>query len=81
MAQQDLPTCSSPPDVHVSSSVCPSCCSPPGWRISHRKHHGNHGHVENDESWHPTTKSQIDEMEPIGRLGRLKFPWPLFAYP
>ena len=33
-----------------------------GWRVSHRKHHGNHGHVENDESWHPTTKSQIDEM-------------------
>lgn len=65
------------------SPVCvvqfPAC--PPGWRISHRKHHGNHGHVENDESWHPTTKSQVDEMEPIGRLGRLKFPWPLFAYP
>jgi len=52
-----------------------------GWRISHRKHHGNHGHVENDESWHPTTKSQLDSMEPMGRLGRLKFPWPLFAYP
>ncbi|WIA29186.1 hypothetical protein OEZ86_011697 [Tetradesmus obliquus] len=52
-----------------------------GWRVSHRKHHGNHGHVENDESWHPTTKSQIDEMEPMGRLGRLKFPFPLFAFP
>ncbi len=23
---------------------------------------GNHGHVENDESWHPTTKSQVDQM-------------------
>jgi predicted RNA-binding protein with PUA-like domain len=22
-------------------------------RISHRTHHQNHGHVENDESWHP----------------------------
>lgn len=33
-----------------------------GWRVSHRKHHGNHGHVENDESWHPTTKSQFDQM-------------------
>jgi omega-3 fatty acid desaturase (delta-15 desaturase) len=33
-----------------------------GWRVSHRKHHGNHGHVENDESWHPTTKSQMDSM-------------------
>eukprot|EP00882_Tetradesmus_deserticola_P030796 GHRQ01034752.1.p1 GENE.GHRQ01034752.1~~GHRQ01034752.1.p1 ORF type:complete len:158 (-),score=3.34 GHRQ01034752.1:29-502(-) len=33
-----------------------------GWRVSHRKHHGNHGHVENDESWHPTTESQMNEM-------------------
>lgn len=32
-----------------------------GWRISHRKHHTNHGHVENDESWHPMTKSMYDE--------------------
>ncbi|XP_028118133.1 omega-3 fatty acid desaturase, chloroplastic-like [Camellia sinensis] len=24
-----------------------------GWRISHRTHHQNHGHVENDESWVP----------------------------
>lgn len=24
-----------------------------GWRISHRTHHNNHGHVENDESWYP----------------------------
>lgn len=27
-----------------------------GWRISHRTHHTNHGHVENDESWHPITE-------------------------
>ncbi|GMP23435.1 hypothetical protein CsSME_00001038 [Camellia sinensis var. sinensis] len=26
-----------------------------GWRISHRTHHQNHGHVENDESWHPVS--------------------------
>lgn len=32
-----------------------------GWRISHRKHHTNHGHVENDESWHPMTKSLYKE--------------------
>lgn len=25
-------------------------------RISHRTHHQNHGHVENDESWHPVCK-------------------------
>jgi fatty acid desaturase len=33
-----------------------------GWRVSHRKHHANHGHVENDESWHPTSKSLYDKM-------------------
>jgi fatty acid desaturase len=33
-----------------------------GWRISHRTHHANHGHVENDESWYPTTKSRYDKM-------------------
>ena len=52
-----------------------------GWRVSHRKHHGNHGHVENDESWYPTTKSDYEKMDKWGRLGRLRFPWPLFAYP
>jgi hypothetical protein len=34
------------------------CCIVAGWRISHRTHHGNHGHVENDESWYPFTESQ-----------------------
>ena len=33
-----------------------------GWRISHRTHHANHGHVENDESWYPTSKSTYDNM-------------------
>ncbi len=37
-----------------------------GWRISHRTHHANHGHVENDESWHPVTKSTYEELEPLG---------------
>lgn len=32
-----------------------------GWRISHRKHHTNHGHVENDESWHPLTEKQYED--------------------
>ncbi|KAK1283055.1 hypothetical protein QJS10_CPB21g01282 [Acorus calamus] len=27
------------------------------WRISHRTHHQNHGHVEKDESWHPWSRS------------------------
>jgi fatty acid desaturase len=28
-----------------------------GWRISHRTHHQNHGHIEKDESWHPVCHS------------------------
>ncbi|KAF5839218.1 fatty acid desaturase [Dunaliella salina] len=52
-----------------------------GWRISHRNHHANHGHVENDESWHPTRKSVYDEMDHLGRIGRLTLPWSMLAYP
>ncbi|KAK9835841.1 hypothetical protein WJX74_009196 [Apatococcus lobatus] len=52
-----------------------------GWRVSHRTHHSNHGHVENDESWHPTTHKLYSQMDPLARLGRLLFPLPLFAYP
>eukprot|EP00199_Chlamydomonas_sp_CCMP681_P002454 CAMPEP_0119105700 /NCGR_PEP_ID=MMETSP1180-20130426/3595_1 /TAXON_ID=3052 ORGANISM="Chlamydomonas cf sp, Strain CCMP681" /NCGR_SAMPLE_ID=MMETSP1180 /ASSEMBLY_ACC=CAM_ASM_000741 /LENGTH=417 /DNA_ID=CAMNT_0007090825 /DNA_START=69 /DNA_END=1322 /DNA_ORIENTATION=+ len=52
-----------------------------GWRISHRTHHANHGHVENDESWMPTSKSLYDKMEPMAQLGRLSLPWSLFAFP
>ena len=33
-----------------------------GWRISHRTHHLNHGHVENDESWHPVAKHLYEKM-------------------
>ncbi len=33
-----------------------------GWRISHRTHHANHGHVENDESWYPVTKSRYGKL-------------------
>ena len=29
-----------------------------GWRVSHRKHHENHNHVENDHSWRPVAESQ-----------------------
>jgi omega-3 fatty acid desaturase (delta-15 desaturase) len=30
--------------------------------FSHRKHHGNHGHIDNDESWHPLTQNQYEEL-------------------
>lgn len=33
-----------------------------GWRLSHKKHHGNHGHIDNDESWHPLTESQWEQL-------------------
>ncbi|CAK0784080.1 sn-2 acyl-lipid omega-3 desaturase (ferredoxin), chloroplastic [Coccomyxa viridis] len=52
-----------------------------GWRISHRTHHSNHGHVENDESWHPVTKSIYDKMDGLGKMGRLTFPIAMLAYP
>jgi len=52
-----------------------------GWRISHRTHHANHGHVENDESWHPVSKSLYDSLDQQGREGRFKAPTPLFAFP
>lgn len=44
-----------------------------GWRISHRTHHANHGHVENDESWYPTSKSTYDNM--------VRAVWPSYICP
>eukprot|EP00878_Enallax_costatus_P000968 GHUV01001100.1.p1 GENE.GHUV01001100.1~~GHUV01001100.1.p1 ORF type:complete len:437 (+),score=65.97 GHUV01001100.1:166-1311(+) len=52
-----------------------------GWRLSHKKHHGNHGHIDNDESWHPLTESQYTDLTWQGRLGRSTFPWSLLSYP
>ncbi|XP_027337864.1 omega-3 fatty acid desaturase, chloroplastic-like isoform X2 [Abrus precatorius] len=34
-----------------------------GWRISHRTHHQNHGHVENDESWHPLPEKIFKSLD------------------
>jgi len=42
-----------------------------GWRISHRTHHANHGHVENDESWYPTTEKLYENMVRIRFLVHL----------
>ncbi|CAM6088352.1 unnamed protein product [Calypogeia fissa] len=52
-----------------------------GWRISHRTHHQNHGHVENDESWHPVTETTYRAMDTPARVGRLSLPWAMLAYP
>jgi omega-3 fatty acid desaturase (delta-15 desaturase) len=52
-----------------------------GWRISHRTHHQNHGHVERDESWHPLTEKTYKHLEHKTKMLRFTFPYPLFAYP
>lgn len=52
-----------------------------GWRISHRTHHQNHGHVENDESWYPMSKRIYDTLDETTKKLRFTIPWPLFAYP
>eukprot|EP01018_Ginkgo_biloba_P015791 Gb_20040 [translate_table: standard] len=52
-----------------------------GWRISHRTHHQNHGHVEKDESWHPLSKKVYNSLDDATRKLRFTIPWPMFAYP
>ncbi|GBG67271.1 hypothetical protein CBR_g88560 [Chara braunii] len=52
-----------------------------GWRISHRNHHANHGHVENDESWTPATKKLYDSLNWSQKIGRYSLPLSMFAYP
>eukprot|EP00897_Mesotaenium_endlicherianum_P008947 jgi/Mesen1/8080/ME000434S07330 len=52
-----------------------------GWRISHRTHHANHGHVENDESWHPMAEDLYREGGFSTKFERLLLPFPLLAYP
>ncbi|PON85468.1 Fatty acid desaturase [Trema orientale] len=52
-----------------------------GWRISHRTHHQNHGHVENDESWVPLTEKVYKNLDESTKTLRFKVPFPFFAYP
>ncbi|KAK9126070.1 hypothetical protein Scep_014916 [Stephania cephalantha] len=52
-----------------------------GWRISHKTHHQNHGHVENDESWHPMSEKIYKSMNDTSRKVRFTAPFPLLAYP
>lgn len=37
--------------------------------------------MENDESWHPTTKSLFDKFDALAKAGRLSLPWAMLAYP
>lgn len=52
-----------------------------GWRISHRTHHQNHGHVENDESWVPLSEKLYKSLDVSTKFLRFKLPYPLLAYP
>lgn len=52
-----------------------------GWRISHRTHHQNHGHVENDESWHPLSERIYKKLDNMTRILRFTVPFPMLAYP
>ncbi|KAG0503229.1 hypothetical protein HPP92_003301 [Vanilla planifolia] len=52
-----------------------------GWRISHRTHHQNHGHVEKDESWHPLPENIYRNLNSITRKLRFSIPFPMLAFP
>jgi omega-3 fatty acid desaturase (delta-15 desaturase) len=52
-----------------------------GWRISHRTHHQNHGHVEKDESWHPLSEKLFRSLDIATRTLRFTSPFPMLAYP
>ncbi|KAL5225805.1 hypothetical protein ABZP36_012444 [Zizania latifolia] len=52
-----------------------------GWRISHRTHHQNHGHIERDESWYPITEKLYRQLEPRTKKLRFTLPFPLLAFP
>eukprot|EP00607_Mallomonas_marina_P008204 CAMPEP_0182416598 /NCGR_PEP_ID=MMETSP1167-20130531/951_1 /TAXON_ID=2988 /ORGANISM="Mallomonas Sp, Strain CCMP3275" /LENGTH=397 /DNA_ID=CAMNT_0024589531 /DNA_START=93 /DNA_END=1286 /DNA_ORIENTATION=- len=52
-----------------------------GWQISHRTHHSNHGNVDTDESWYPLSKTNYDNCDALGKLGRYNPLGMLVAYP
>ncbi|KAF0934760.1 hypothetical protein E2562_028618 [Oryza meyeriana var. granulata] len=52
-----------------------------GWRISHRTHHQNHGHVEKDESWHPLPERLYNSLDNMTKKLRFTMPFPMLAFP
>ncbi|CAK7331184.1 unnamed protein product [Dovyalis caffra] len=52
-----------------------------GWRISHRKHHQNHGNVENDESWVPLPEKIYKNLDLSTRVMRYTVPLVMLVYP
>uniref|UniRef100_A0A0E0GL23 Fatty acid desaturase domain-containing protein n=1 Tax=Oryza nivara TaxID=4536 RepID=A0A0E0GL23_ORYNI len=52
-----------------------------GWRISHRTHHQNHGHVEKDESWQPLSERLYNSLDYMTKKLRFTMPFPMLAFP
>uniref|UniRef100_A0A0G4GNS3 Fatty acid desaturase domain-containing protein n=1 Tax=Chromera velia CCMP2878 TaxID=1169474 RepID=A0A0G4GNS3_9ALVE len=52
-----------------------------GWQISHRTHHQNHGHVDNDESWYPLAESKYNSLPAASQAARFELPFMLLAFP
>ena len=52
-----------------------------GWRISHRIHHQNTGHIENEETWYPHTKSEYDNLKWSVKVLRFNPVFFLFLFP
>lgn len=55
-----------------------------GWRMSHRWHHAHHGHVEDDESWHPHSQEKYEQTYKdniIFKAARYIPPFNLLIYP
>ncbi|KAL0382134.1 UNVERIFIED_CONTAM: Omega-3 fatty acid desaturase, chloroplastic, partial [Sesamum calycinum] len=44
-------------------------------------HHQNHGHVENDESWHPLSEKIYKNLDTVTKKLRFTLPFPLLAFP
>uniref|UniRef100_A0ACD5WZ74 Uncharacterized protein n=1 Tax=Avena sativa TaxID=4498 RepID=A0ACD5WZ74_AVESA len=52
-----------------------------GWRISHRTHHQNQGHVEKDESWNPLPQRMYNSLDILTKNMRFTLPFPMLAFP
>ena len=53
-----------------------------GWRISHRRHHAHHGHVHEDESWHPLEEHEYRSLDRVTRMVRCELPLAItISYP
>uniref|UniRef100_A0ACD5YN75 Uncharacterized protein n=1 Tax=Avena sativa TaxID=4498 RepID=A0ACD5YN75_AVESA len=52
-----------------------------GWRISHRTHHQNQGHVEKDESWNPLPQRMYNSLDTLTKNMRFTLPFPMLAFP